>query len=130
LGAGRIGFMMLSSMELLTAVPADRLYCWPGVELELVKWNWPLLLLSVFGIAVTLRRREPLWWALGAVLLGSLLVHSIYTAVPRMRVPLQPVLFLYCARGLWAIIEYGERARQERSGPARLPGTDGTARAE
>jgi hypothetical protein len=105
LAIGRIGYMLLGTKVMLTNVPYDRLYYWPGFELELIKWNWPLLVLAVFGLCTTVWRREPLWWVLAAVIFGSFAVHLVYTSVPRMRVPLLPALFLYAVRGLWVILD-------------------------
>lgn len=109
LAVGRIAYMMLGSKELLTASPADRLFCWPGFDVELVKSSWPLLLLSLVGIIVAMCRREPLWWILLLVVVGTLAVHSIYTAVPRMRVPILPILYLFAARGACCFWDYYAR---------------------
>src|SRR5262249_55045508 len=107
LAVGRILFMLVGSEELLTGVPFDHLWVWPGMEVELVKYSWPFFLLSLVGLFITLRRPEPLWWIVCALLLGSLAVHAIYTAVPRMRVPLLPALYLCTGRGISALILYG-----------------------
>jgi hypothetical protein len=103
---GRIGFMMVGSKELLTNVPFDYLWIWPGMEVELVKYSWPIFLLSLLGLGITVRRAEPFWYVVWAILVGSLIVHAIYAAVPRMRVPLLPALYLCTARGACGIADY------------------------
>lgn len=105
LALGRIVYLLFGSKEMLTHVPPDRLVCFPGVELELIKWNWPFLLLAVLGFSIAWRRGESSWWILTSVIVGTLLVHLVYTSVPRMRVPLLPMLYLGSVRGLWGVFD-------------------------
>jgi hypothetical protein len=120
LAFGRIGFLLLGSKELLTNVPFDRLEFWPGFEAELLKWNLGLLVLSCLGLLWVVRKRERLWWPGCMVLAGSLAVHLVYTSVPRMRVPLLPVLFLLSIRGafaLWEMLGGGTAGRSPADPP-------------
>lgn len=99
LAVGRIGFMLLGYEVRLTNVPFDPLVFFNRFRVRLILWNAIWLMLAVVGAVVVVRRGDRRWWPLLALLLGSFAVHFVFTAVPRMRVPLLPVLFLLAAAG-------------------------------
>ncbi len=104
LAFGRLAFLMLGYEVRLTNVPFDPLVFSGGVRLRLLFWNAIWLALAVIGTAVLLARGDRRWWPLLAVVVGSLAVHFVFTAVPRMRVPLLPALFLLAGLGLeWLV---------------------------
>ncbi|GEM_PF-1377353 len=108
LGFGRLGYMLAAYRVHLTNVPYDSLTFAGLVGGRLIQWNLAFLLFSVVGLLSVLRSRDARWSGALAVLVGSLAVHFVFTAVPRMRVPLLPVLFLLAAHGGQTIWEWGQ----------------------
>lgn len=103
LGLGRIGYLLLGYRVQLTNVPYDTLLILGGLNVRLLQWNLAFLLLAIGGLVCVLRARDPAWLAPVAIIFGSLCVHFVYTAVPRMRVPLLPALFLLTVCGAQAL---------------------------
>lgn len=80
-------------------MPTHRDWFWKEGRLPLVFWGWPMVLLTVFGLAVGLGRFKNLSLPVGVVLFYVLALLIFFTNA-RFRAPIIPFLYLFAAIGV------------------------------
>jgi 4-amino-4-deoxy-L-arabinose transferase-like glycosyltransferase len=89
-------------------MPSYQKYFWEEGRLPLVSWGWPMIYLTLAGLAWSLFRREnigfPLW-----VIVVYTLVLVVYFTNARFRAPLLPFLYPFAAFTLVSVFHREKR---------------------